>query len=387
MSIPFRKELLAPVDAPAGVRVHRYTHPSEPWTLSIATNAEPGSKKLSLGGFRIAPAERTSMPGFSTDREAIGLAVGMEEKVHWSRLIRVGGPLAERDFGRIVGGKCVLLPTNDSRIGKPRDFAMLDFAIACLNDCESSAGIHITTGQDLGHGTMSDGKTRSLDYLNAGFPGSVVADTSKPTAEGNFHVLRGMLRGAGIDMAQATIGFIGCGNIGSSVLRRARAEHATVIGVEVNPARREALAREGAEMLAAKAELLARPIDALVVNSAGGSLDPRTVDAVAHNDAIRVICGSENLVMPVPADAERLRAARKVYCPTELGGMMGYLTAVEEYLAHLAGVPFEIESMMRAAARLENVAHAATSRVRERGYAISFEAAVRELHGAPAAGR
>lgn len=390
----FKKQILAPTDAQrvapeltqsrsARVWVYRYTHPVEPWTLSIATHAEPGSKRLSLGGFRIAPPERTSLPDFSTDHEAIDLAIGMEEKVFWSRLIRVGGPLAQRDFKRIVGGKCVLHPTPDARVGKPRDFELLDFAIACLNDCETSAAIHITTGQDLGHGIMSDGQTQSLRYLNQGFAGSVVADTSQPTAEGNFYALRGMLHGLEIDLGKATVGLIGCGNIGAHVARRALDEKATVIGVEMNADRRAALTRAGAEMLGAeqRPELLRRPIDALVVNASGGSLDSRTVDAILDNRSIQAICGSENLAMPEPDDAERLRAAGRVYCPTELGGMMGYLTAVEEYLSHLAGVPFDIETVNRAAVRLESAASAATQRVREQGYEISFEQAVRDIYG------
>ncbi|HEX5972061.1 MAG TPA: hypothetical protein VFY85_09055, partial [Gemmatimonadaceae bacterium] len=161
------------------VWVYRYEHPTAGWRLSIATHAEPGSDKLSLGGFRIAPEARTSAPGFDSDKEAIGLAIGMEEKVYWSRLIHVGGPLALRDRGRIVGGKCVLHPTPDSRVGQPRDFEMLDFAIACFTDVEARYGFCLTTGQDLGHGVMSDGHTQSLEYLNARFKGSVVADTSK----------------------------------------------------------------------------------------------------------------------------------------------------------------------------------------------------------------
>ena len=396
----FKKHVLTPDDtqriAPElrqsgnpRVWVYRYEHPGEPWTLSIATHAEPGSKRLSLGGFRIAPQERASLRGFSTDHEAIDLAIGMEEKVYWSRLIRVGGPLAQHDVNRIVGGKCVLLPTPDARVGRPRDFQLLDFAISCLNDCESSAGIHITTGQDLGHGVMSDGQTQSLAYLNRGFPGSVVADTSQPTAEGNFYTLRGMLHGLGIDLGKATIGFIGCGNIGAHVMRRALNDGATVVGVEMNAERRAALTHLGAEMLTAeqKGELLRRPIDALVVNASGGSLDSRTVDAIIDNRAIKAVCGSENLAMPVPDDADRLRAAARVYCPTELGGMMGYLTAVEEYLSHLAGVPFDIETVNQAASRLEEAAMSATRRVREAGFSISFEQAMRDRYGPMRAAR
>ncbi|HEY0518226.1 MAG TPA: hypothetical protein VGC84_01945, partial [Ilumatobacteraceae bacterium] len=109
---PAESATIAPDIADARrVWVYRYRHRSEPWTLAIATLASPGSDKLSLGGFRIAPDERTSLPNFRPEHEAIGLAVGMEEKVYWSRLVRVGGPLTKRDVGRIVGGKCVLEPT------------------------------------------------------------------------------------------------------------------------------------------------------------------------------------------------------------------------------------------------------------------------------------
>ena len=365
----------------ANVWVHHYEHPSEKWTLSIATHAEPQSNKLSLGGFRIAPDERTDIPGFSPDHEAIDLAIGMEEKVYWSRLIRVGGPLTRRDFNRVVGGKCVLLPTPEARVGKPRDFALLDWAITCLNDCAITGGFHVTTGQDLGHGIMSDGKTQSLDYLHAGFRGSVVADTSKPTAEGNFYTLRGMLRGLGIDLGRATIGFIGCGNIGSYVLRRARDENASVLAVESSAQRRAQLEEQGVDVVPAEKKLafVTRPMDALVVNSSGGSLDSRTVDAIIANETIKVICGSENLVMPNPDDAERLRAAGRVYCPTELGGMMGYLTAVEQYLSDLEGVPFAVESMIETARQLEQPALEATRLVKKRAYEISFEEAIEEL--------
>src|SRR5689334_22135708 len=245
MSSEFKKTVVARVVHENRVWIYRYSHSSEPWTLSIATLAEPDSKRLSLGGFRIAPPERTSLPGFNTDDEATDLAIGMEEKVFWSRLIRVGGPLAQRDFKRIVGGKCVLLPTPDARVGKPRDFELLDFAIACLNDCERSAGIHITTGQDLGHGVMSDGETQSLDYLNRGFAGSVVADTSIPTAEGNYWVLRGMLRGFDLPVARTTIGLVGIGHIGSRVLDHLCGDGAKMLAVETRPQRRAEVAARG----------------------------------------------------------------------------------------------------------------------------------------------
>src|SRR3954468_19555364 len=196
------------------VWVYRFTHPEAGWILSIATHAEPGSGKLSLGGFRIAPKERTEAPGFDPDKEAVGLAIGMEEKVHWSRVLNVGGPRARRDMSRIVGGKCVLQPTPDSRVGQPRDFEMLDWALACFAEMERESGVLLTTGQDLGHGVMSDGKTESLKYIGSRFRGCVIADTSIPTGEGNYNILKGMLAGLGIQPHLAAVSLIGVGNIG-----------------------------------------------------------------------------------------------------------------------------------------------------------------------------
>ena len=359
------------------VWVYRYVGPNG-WRLSIATHAEPGSQKLSLGGFRIAPEERTSQRGFDSDVEAIGLAMGMEEKVHWSRVIGVGGPLARRDMKRIVGGKCVMHPTADARVGKPKDRELLDFAAECLNDCDRTAGICITTGQDLGHGLMSDGRTQSLDYLHRGFAGSVVADTSKPTGEGNYHVLIGMLRGFNVDPREATVGLIGAGNIGMHIIDRLRNVGARMSVVEMSAERRATLQKTGVAVKAAeeKAAFLREPMDALVVNASGGTLDSASVRVSSANTRLKVVCGSENLVMPDPNDAQRYREAKKAYCPTELGGMMGYLTAVEQYLAHSAGERFTIESMLDAASGLQEPAFKAVKLMRDKDFAVDFEQAI-----------
>jgi hypothetical protein len=367
----------------ANIWVYRYTHPAQPWTLSIATHAPPGSGKLSLGGFRIAPLERTRSEGFTTDHEAIALAMGMEEKVHWSRVIGVGGPLASRDLTRVVGGKCVLAPTPDSRVGNPRDAEMLTWAADCLNDVERHAGIHITTGQDLGHGRMAGGTMGSLEFLHARFAGSVVADTSIPTGEGNYQIMRGMLRAYGVSLEKATIGLIGCGNIGMHIVR-ALQPHAgvTILACESREERRAELEAMGIRTWGPeeKQDFLAMPMDALAVNAAGGTLDATSVATCAANGRLKVICGSENLVMPDHRGVEVLRQAHKVYAPTELGGMMGYLTAVEEYLSVLEGVRFDVQTMLKAAERLETAGYEATARIIAGGHRETVEEAVTALY-------
>ncbi len=365
------------------VWVYRYQHGTLPWVLSIATHAPPGSGKLSLGGFRIAPLERTESLGFTTDREAIALAMGMEEKVHWSRVIKVGGPLAIRDLTRVVGGKCVLAPTADARVGNARDAEMLEWAAGCLNDVESHAGIHITTGQDLGHGRMSDGKTGSLEFLHARFAGSVVADTSVPTGDGNFQLLHGMLRACGIPLAQATVALIGCGNIGMHIIRELQKHPGvTILACESREERRAELEAMGIRTWGPerKREFLAMPMDALVVNAAGGTLDAASIGACTANAQLKVICGSENLVMPDAHGVEILRDAHKVFAPCELGGMMGYLTAVEEYLAVIEKQRFDVQTMLVAAQRLEQAGFETTARIINGGHRETFEEAVTAVY-------
>ena len=359
------------------VWVYRFSEPSAGWTLSIATHAEPGSGKLSLGGFRIAPVERTSALGFTTDREAIALAIGMEEKVHWSRVLGVGGPLAMRDIRRIVGGKCVLAPTDDARVGQPRDAAMLDFAIRSFLEVESSAGIFLTTGQDLGHGLMHDGRTPSLEYLNQRYRGSVVADTSVPTGEGNYQILDGMLRASGVMLEKATVALVGCGNIGMHIVGRLRSRGTTILACESRAERRKELEEFGIRTWAPedKLAMLREPMDALVVNAAGGTLDEATIAACVTNTRLAAICGSENLAMPDPDGAFTLRAAKKLYAHTELCGLMGYLTAVEEYLAKAEGVPFDIATLLVAAQKMDGIGYRAAKRVRDGGFSQSFEEA------------
>ena len=390
----FRLEILEPADTQRlvpelgttrnpDVWVYRYTNPDTGWVLSIGTHGAPDSKKLSLGGFRIAPAARVESPGYDNDREAIGLAMGMEEKVHRSRVVRAGGPLGRAHVNELVGGKCVLLPTPDARVGQPRDFALLDWALGCFHAFEETSGVRLNTGQDLGHGIMSDGRTQSLDYLGERFHGCVFSDTSKPTGEGNYHVLKGMLDALGVPLGEARVGLVGCGNIGEWILRRLVAEGTRLVALEASPAKRERLHAElGVDVRPpeAKGEVIAMELDALVVNANGGTLDLATCQAIARNPRLRVVCGSENLAMPDAYGAEILREARTLYAPTEFGGMMGYLTAVEEYYARHAGQPYRLETMLEAARYLEEPGREVTAHVLERDFEGGFEEAVGEVY-------
>lgn len=374
-----RQEFAAKDDA----WLYRYRHSEKTWQLSIATYAKPQSGSLSLGGFRIAPASRTKRPNYDNDREAVGLATGMEGKVFWSRLIQVGGPLGLKQVHRIAGGKCVLFPSADARVGQPHDFELLDFATDCLHDFENTTGIHITTGQDLGHGLMSDGKTHSLDYLHQRFAGSVRANTAGPTGEGNYALLKGMLKGLGLRANQTRVGLIGCGNVGGHVLGRLHHDGVEVFGLDAYEPKRQKLSQSlGISMWAPeqKPAFLEEHMDALVVNASGGSLDGACVQALCQNQRVKVVCGCENLAMPNSADADRLAAAGKLFAPTQLGGMFGYLTAVEEYLCANQSRPFAVKILIKAAAALEQVGQRGAEQVVAKRYQITFEQALKDLY-------
>jgi hypothetical protein len=160
------------------------------------------------------------------------------------------------------------------------------------------------------------------------------------------------------------------------------------MAVEANPERRTEIEGLGVSAWSedGKLEMLREPMDALVVNAAGGTLDAETIAACVANPRMKVVCGSENMAMKDAEGPAKLLAAKKVYCPTELGGMMGYLTAVEEYLAVRDGLRFEVRQMLESSKRLEVVGRQATSLIRSRNYGIDFEAAAEEI-GRGGAGR
>ena len=62
--------------------------------------------------------------------------------------------------------------------------------------------------------------------------------------------------------------------------------------------------------------------------------------------------------------------------------MMGYLTAVEEYLARVEGVPFDVATLLEAATKLDGAAYEATRYAIEREFAVSFEDGMRAVCGA-----
>jgi len=380
----FRFEILSPEEVagqyPAyrdlDLWLYRYTNPAESWELCIATFGAPGSGALSLGGFRILPEERCMLPGFSVAREALDLACGMEKKVHWSRAARVGGPRGRAELDRIVGGKCVLRPAAGSRVGEPDDFNLLQFALDCFSDFEARSGVFLTTGQDLGHGLMSDKRTGSIDYLNSKFSGCISSNTSLPTAWGNFFVIEGVLKALSQDFSGTKFGIYGCGNIGHNVLAQLQEHGGAVVALDSSARALEELAKTGIPFfeLSQRADFfMQKDLEVVVINANGSTLDSATVELLASNKSVRVICGCENLMLVNPADQKVLQKAKKIFCPPEYCGMMGYLTAVEEYLTRQAGEDWDLNVMWESSQLLSSHAFEIAQSVTKSDFSHNFQ--------------
>jgi glutamate dehydrogenase/leucine dehydrogenase len=197
-------------------------------------------------------------------------------------------------------------------------------------------------------------------------------------------MVRGALRALGLALKDSRLGLIGCGNIGYHLLSRFMAEGAECVVVEGNPSRVAELKALGVKVYSPeeKAQFLAEPIDALSLNANGGSLDMTSIDLICKNPRLKFVGGCENLVMPDPHGATVLKEAQKIYCHTELCGMMGYLTAVEEYLSKREGVTYDMKSMFKAAEKLEEAGFKATQHLIEKSYTLSFEDAMRAVYKA-----
>lgn len=367
-------------NAPIDMWVYRYESPHGD-VLCIGTHGAPKSGKLSLGGFRIVPQARAALPGFSPEQEAVGLGVGMEEKAYWSKLFKIAGPLGISELSRVVGGKCAFLPAAHGRIGESRDVDALSWALDCLMDFEETSGVKIVTGQDLGHGDLTSGES-SLSFMSKRFRGVIVADTSKPTGEGNYQLMRGFADAAGLIWKQLHIGVLGCGNIGHHIVTRLKEDGVMMTVLEPKASTKLELSALGVTALdpCEKERFVNLPMDLIAVNAVGGTLDTKTCEAFANNKQTKLVSGCENLVMPNASDSEILRRANKMYVHTELCGMMGYLTAVENYLCVANGTPFNVDSMFEAAKGLNLVANRVSAEVFKNGFAASFEDAARTIY-------
>jgi glutamate dehydrogenase/leucine dehydrogenase len=257
-----------------------------------------------LGGMRLR-----AYPG--------GLPEALEDVLGLARTMTLKASAAGLELG---GGKAVML--DDGR-AEFRDVRLR----AAAEAVDELAGAYITA-EDIGTTTADIDLMsrytrwvvgRSEENGGRGDPSPVTAET----------VMRAMQRGletatGSPELDGRTVGVIGVGKVGGSLARKLARAGARVFAFDVNAARVDELAEEGAIEPAPSAEaLLARELDVLAPCAAGGAVDEHV--------ACRVVCGAANNPLATPEVAERLVSRGVLYVPDFLANCGGLINCSGEW--------------------------------------------------------
>ncbi len=355
------------------------------FSMHISTHADPHSDHFNCGGLRIVPEELVH-EDYDNRIAALRLGHEMDQKGDFARLTEIAGPRVRENFGKIHFGKFVVQPPVGARVGQYRDQELMDFIVAGLEKFESELGVKAITGQDLGHGKLRNGQT-SLSHLSSRYSGCVDIDTSLPTALGNFYMLKGLLAGQGIQLSKAHVGLVGFGNIGShltDLLQKHGVGKVYVCESDLEVRRQKAIEKVGAFVWRGdeRTLFLHEPLDAVVFNANGGSLDNETVGDILNSRTIKIVTGCENMIWPdgVSREEEFLRSG-KIMPPTELTGMGGWLAAAEALIAKREGdSSFQVEQMFDSLIGLERVGREVANSIREAGFNRTFATALYDIY-------
>ncbi|GEM_PF-694813 len=370
-------------DCPKDLWLFRATR-DDGFRLSVATHAEPDSGQYNCGGLRIVP-EAMINRHFDSDIMALRLGIEMDNKGSFARMTGIAGPRVIEAFEKIQFGKYVVLPPLGYRVGENKDLETMGFIVDALTAFEDEFGVMAITGQDAGHGDLSNGE-KSLDYIADRFVGSGKLNTGEPTGHGNFALLKGMFKGLGKNLVDSNIALFGCGNVGGPLLVRIL-EHGMqdIFVCEGVDEKRRMLANSlGINKVfpeERKEELLNYKIDAVVFNTLGKSLDNATIKAICNNPHIQIVSGCENMIWPDQSQEERFLEARKIMSPTELCGMGGWLAAAEESLARRAGdETFSMRQMLKPLDKMAEVGERVVKEIVQGGYELSYAQALMKVY-------
>ncbi len=257
-----------------------------------------------LGGMRIR-----AYPG--------GLGEALEDVLGLARTMTLKASAAGLDLG---GGKAVMLDDGATEL---RD-ARLHAAAEAVNEL---GGAYITA-EDIGTTTadidLMSRDTRwvvgkSVENGGRGDPSPVTAET----------VMRAMQLGLSSatgspDLDGRTVGVVGVGKVGGSLVRKLARAGARVFAFDVDTSRLDALADEGVAEPAQSAEaLFARELDVLAPCAAGGAVDEHV--------GCRIICGAANNPLAGPEVVERLAARGVLYVPDFLANCGGLINCSAEW--------------------------------------------------------
>ena len=257
-----------------------------------------------LGGMRLR-----AYPG--------GVPEALADVLGLARTMTLKASAAGLDLG---GGKAVMIDDGNEDM---RDARMR----AAAEAIDELRGAYITA-EDIGTTTADMDLIsrytrwvagRSLENGGRGDPSPVTAETVLRAME------RGLVAATGSpDFDGRTVAVIGVGKVGAPLARRLALAGAKVAAFDVDRARLEALADEGALAPVASLEaLLAREVDVLAPCAAGGTIE--------GDVRCRLVCGAANNPLASADVAERLAARKVLYVPDFLANCGGLISVSAEW--------------------------------------------------------
>jgi glutamate dehydrogenase/leucine dehydrogenase len=274
-----------------------------------------------LGGMRLR-----AYPG--------GLPEALEDVLGLARTMTLKASAAGLDLG---GGKAVMLDDGRTEFREAR----LRAAAEAVNEL---GGAYITA-EDIGTTTADiDLMSRHTRWVvGRSEENDGRGDPSPVTAETVMRAMRlGLASATGSsDLGGRTVGVVGVGKVGGSLARKLAHAGARVAAFDVDAARVDALAEEGAVEPAPSAEaLFARELDVLAPCAAGGAVDEHV--------GCRVVCGAANNPLASPEVAERLASRGVLYVPDFLANCGGLINcSAERTRADDADVEAHVATAMR----------------------------------------
>ncbi|MEG3144277.1 Glu/Leu/Phe/Val dehydrogenase dimerization domain-containing protein [Sphingomonas sp. RT2P30] len=244
-------------------------------------------------------------------RDALRLAQGMSYK----------NALA----GLPLGGAKAVLRVPDGTWDRRVLFAAFGRAVAAL-------GGRYVTAEDVGTRVADMAvvaeQTRHVAGLTAR-PGVAGGDPSPWTARGIFEAMRVAARHAlGAELTDLTVAVQGTGNVGAGLCRLLADAGARLVIADIDPARRDVLARVHDARVVAVEDIVAARADVFAPCALGGVLDAA---AVARLHA-RLVCGGANNQLAAPEVAEQLRGRGIAYVPDYVANAGGIINVSAEYL-------------------------------------------------------
>eukprot|EP01035_Chromulina_nebulosa_P003307 gene3307-biopygen2724 len=132
----------------------------------------------------------------------------------------------------------------------------------------------------------------------------------------------------GAELADLTVAVQGTGNVGAGLCRLLADAGARLVIADIDPARRDVLARVHDARVVAVEDIVAARADVFAPCALGGVLDAA---AVARLQA-RLVCGGANNQLASPEVAEQLRDRGIAYVPDYVANAGGIINVSAEYL-------------------------------------------------------